>query len=91
MYSKVKENSFTRWLFRLLDEVNNIVLLLTFNKVDLANVNEYAMKVANDYAYQNSDKAEEAVLRIESVSKRQEDQNRKLARLKTNVPEQSRI
>ena len=34
-------------------EVINIILLLTFNKVDSANINEkYAMKVANDYAYQ---------------------------------------
>ena len=40
----------------LLDEVINIILLLTFNKVDSANINEkYAMKVANDYAYQKGD------------------------------------
>ena len=45
----------------LLDEVINIILLLTFNKVDSANINEkYAMKVANDYAYQKIHSAEEA-------------------------------
>ncbi len=34
----------------LLDEVINIILLLTFNKVDSANLNEkYALKVANDF------------------------------------------
>ena len=55
----------------LLDEVINIILLLTFNKVDSANVNEkYAMKVANDYAYQKIRTAEEAVLQFESVSKK---------------------
>ena len=49
----------------LLDEVINIILLLTFNKVDSANINEkYAMKVANDYAYQKIHSAEEAVLHI---------------------------
>lgn len=49
----------------LLDEVINIILLLTFNKVDSANINEkYAMKVANDYAYQKIHSAEKAVLRI---------------------------
>jgi len=37
----------------LLDEVINVILLLTFNKVDSANLNEkYALKVANDFSYQ---------------------------------------
>ena len=72
----------------LLDEVINIVLLLTFNKVDSANVNEkYAMKVANDYAYQKIRTAEEAVLRIrERQQKGQEDQKSKTSSTKTNVP-----
>ena len=48
----------------LLDEVINVVILLTFNKVDSANLNEkYAMKVANDYSYNKVRSAEEAVLR----------------------------
>ena len=75
----------------LLDEVINIVLLLTFNKVDSANVNEkYAMKVANDYAYQKIRTAEEAVLRIRERQQRgQEDQKSKTSSTKTNVPKWS--
>jgi len=75
----------------LLDEVINIVLLLTYNKVDSANVNEkYAMKVANDYAYQKIRTAEEAVLRIrERQQKGQEDQKSKTNSTKTNVPKWS--
>ena len=75
----------------LLDEVINIVLLLTFNKVDSANVNEkYAMKVANDYAYQKIRTAEEAVLRIrERQQKGQEEQKNKVSSTKTNVPKWS--
>lgn len=75
----------------LLDEVINIVLLLTFNKVDSANVNEkYAMKVANDYAYRKIRTAEEAVLRIrEHQQKGQEDQKSKTNSTKTNVPKWS--
>ena len=75
----------------LLDEVINIVLLLTFNKVDSANVNEkYAMKVANDYAYQKIRTAEEAVLRIrERQQKGQEDQKSETSSTKTNVPKWS--
>ena len=75
----------------LLDEVINIVLLLTFNKVDSANINErYAMKVANDYAYQKIRTAEEAVLRIrERQQKGKEDQKSKTSSTKTNVPKWS--
>lgn len=75
----------------LLDEVINIVLLLTFNKVDSANVNEkYAMKVANDYAYRKIRTAEEAVLRIrEHQQKGQEVQKSKTSSTKTNVPKWS--
>ena len=75
----------------LLDEVINIVLLLTFNKVDSANVNEkYAMKVANDYAYQKIRTAEEAVLRIRERQQRgQENQKSKTSSTKTNVPKWS--
>ena len=75
----------------LLDEVINIILLLTFNKVDSANVNEkYAMKVANDYAYRKIRTAEEAVLRIrEHQQKGQEEQKSKTSSTKTNVPKWS--
>ena len=75
----------------LLDEVINIVLLLTFNKVDSANVNEkYALKVANDYAYRKIRTAEEAVLRIrEHQQKGQEEQKNKVSSIKSNVPKWS--
>ena len=75
----------------LLDEVINIVLLLTFNKIDSSNINEkYAMKVANDYAYHKIRTAEEAVLRIrERQQKGQEVQKSKTSPTKTNVPKWS--
>ena len=75
----------------LLDEVINIVILLTFNKVDSANLNEkYAMKVANDYSYNKIRSAEEAVLRIrEKNQKGQEQKVAKTNQAKTNVPKWS--
>ena len=75
----------------LLDEVINVVLLLTFNKVDSANLNEkYAMKVANDYSYNKIRSAEEAVLRIrEKNQKGQAQKSAKTAPVKTNVPKWS--
>ena len=75
----------------LLDEVINVVLLLTFNKVDSANLNEKdAMKVANDYAYNKIRSAEEAVLRIrEKNQKGQAQKSAKTAPVKTNVPKWS--
>ena len=75
----------------LLDEVINIVILLTFNKVDSANLNEkYAMKVANDYSYNKIRSAEEAVLRIrEKNQKGQTQKSAKTAPVKTNVPKWS--
>ena len=75
----------------LLDEVINIVILLTFNKVDSANLNEkYAMKVANDFSYNKVRSAEEAVLRIkEKNQKGQEQKVAKTNQAKTNVPKWS--
>ena len=75
----------------LLDEVINIVILLTFNKVDSANLNEkYAMKVTNDYSYNKVRSAEEAVLRIrEKNQKGQEQKVAKTNQAKTNVPKWS--
>ena len=72
----------------LLDEVINVVILLTFNKVDSANLNEkYAMKVANDYSYNKVRTAEEAVLRIrEKNQKGQEQKTAQTSQAKTNVP-----
>ena len=75
----------------LLDEVINVVILLTFNKVDSANLNEkYAMKVANDYSYNKVSSAEEAVLRIrEKNQKGQEQKSSNTSLTKTNVPKWS--
>lgn len=75
----------------LLDEVINVIILLTFNKVDSANLNEkYAMKVANDYSYNKIRSAEEAVLRIrEKNQKGQEQKTAKTSPTKTNVPKWS--
>ena len=75
----------------LLDEVINVVILLTFNKVDSANLNEkYAMKVANDYSYNKVRSAEEAVLRIrEKSQKGQEQKSAKTSQTKSNVPKWS--
>ena len=75
----------------LLDEVINVVILLTFNKVDSANLNEkYAMKVANDYSYNKIRSAEEAVLRIrEKNQKGQAQKSAKTAPVKNNVPKWS--
>ena len=75
----------------LLDEVINVVILLTFNKVDSANLNEkYAMKVANDYSYNKVRTAEEAVLRIrEKNQKGQEQKTVQTSQAKTNVPKWS--
>ena len=75
----------------LLDEVINVIILLTFNKVDSANLNEkYAMKVANDYSYNKIRTAEEAVLRIrEKNQKGQEQKVAKTNQTKTNVPKWS--
>ena len=75
----------------LLDEVINVVILLTFNKVDSANLNEkYAMKVANDYSYNKIRSAEDAVLRIrEKNQKGQEQKSAKPIQAKSNVPKWS--
>lgn len=76
----------------LLDEVINVILLLTFNKVDSANLNEkYALKVANDFSYQKVATAEEAVLKIRE--RNQQPQNRPAksgqGSIKSNVPDWS--
>ena len=55
----------------LLDEVINVILLYTYNRVQSANLNEkYAMKVANDFRYQEIRSAEAAVLKINSSQKK---------------------
>lgn len=73
----------------LLDEVINVILVLTFNKVNSANLNEkYALKVANDFAHQEIVTAEQAVLRIRE--RNQEQTKRKAQQIpatpRSNVP-----
>ena len=76
----------------LLDEVINIILLLTFNKVDSANLNEkYALKVANDFAYQKVTSAEEAVMKIRERNQQPQSRPAKSGQgsTKSNVPDWS--
>lgn len=74
----------------LLDEVINLVLLLTFNKVDSANLNEkYALKVANDFAYQKVTSAEEAVLKIRERHQQTVGNQAEPKRKSSNIPEWS--
>ena len=76
----------------LLDEVINIVLLLTLNKVDSANLNEkYALKVANDFAYQKVTSAEEAVMKIRERNQQIQSRPAKSSQpvAKSNVPDWS--
>ena len=72
----------------LLDEVINVILLLTFNKVNSANLNEkYALKVANAFSYQKIFSAEEAVVYIRE--RYQAQHSKKAAKdsaPKSNVP-----
>ena len=76
----------------LLDEVINIILLLTFNKVDSANLNEkYALKVANDFAYQKVTSAEQAVMKIRERNQQSQSRPAKASQpvTKSNVPDWS--
>lgn len=75
----------------LLDEVVNVILLLTFNKTNSANLNEkYALKVANDFSFQGIGTAEQAVLRIRERNKERPKQPQKSqTSTKTNVPKWS--
>ncbi|MEG3310833.1 replication initiation/membrane attachment protein [Streptococcus sp. SS-4456] len=74
----------------LLDEVINVLVLYTFNKVDSANLNEkYAMKLGNDFSYKGIGSAEAAVLYLrelktgQAIAKPSQPQ-------KTNVPDWSK-
>ncbi len=74
----------------LLDEVINILVLYTFNKIDSANLNEkYAMKLGNDFSYKGIGSAEAAVLYLrelktgQAVTKPSQPQ-------KSNVPDWSK-
>ncbi|WP_155972647.1 replication initiation/membrane attachment protein [Streptococcus ruminantium] len=73
----------------LLDEVINVLLLYTFNKVDSANLNEkYAMKLGNDFSYKGLASAEAAVLYLRELKAGQATRVSKPQ--KTNIPEWSK-
>lgn len=76
----------------LLDEVINVVLLYTYNKMDSANLNErYAIKVANDMSYKGIQTAEAAVLSLrEGARSQSKSSSRSQAVRSSNVPEWSK-
>ncbi|HEM6111942.1 TPA: replication initiation/membrane attachment protein [Streptococcus suis] len=74
----------------LLDEVINVLVLYTFNKVDSANLNEkYAMKLGNDFSYKGIGSAEAAVLYLREL-KTGQPQSKPKKETKTNVPDWSK-
>ncbi|NQN86463.1 replication initiation/membrane attachment protein [Streptococcus suis] len=74
----------------LLDEVINVLVLYTFNKVDSANLNEkYAMKLGNDFSYKGIASAEAAVLYLREL-KTGQAQSKPKPETKTNVPDWSK-
>ncbi|HFH9837576.1 TPA: DnaD domain protein [Streptococcus suis] len=76
----------------LLDEVINVLVLYTFNKVDSANLNEkYAIKLANDFSYKDIHSAEAAILylRDNQVGKKTQTK-RTVATVTNNVPDWSK-
>ena len=56
----------------------NIILLLTFNKTQSANLNEkYALKVGNDFSYQGVNSAELAILKVRERQEQAKGQGNK--------------
>lgn len=77
----------------LLDEVINVLVLYTFNKVDSANLNEkYALKLGNDFSYKGIGNAEAAVLYLRELkagnNKKASVLNKQVSA--TNVPDWSK-
>ncbi|MBF0778016.1 replication initiation/membrane attachment protein [Streptococcus cuniculi] len=74
----------------LLDEVINVIVLYTFNKVDSANLQEaYALKLGNDFSYKQIKSAEQAVYHLresKAVGRKKDSSQAK----KSNVPEWSK-
>lgn len=74
----------------LLDEVINVIVLYTFNKVDSANLQEaYALKLGNDFSYKEIRSAEQAVCHLRESKKPSHKKQTKQAP-KSNVPEWSK-
>ncbi|WP_242257715.1 DnaD domain protein [Streptococcus thoraltensis] len=75
-----------------LDEVINVIVLYTIMKTNSANVNKkYAMKIANDFAYQEINKAETAILKMRDFSNKsvKSTQTSSNKQTKPNIPEWS--
>ncbi|TCD46030.1 hypothetical protein D3X11_00680 [Streptococcus sp. X16XC17] len=75
----------------LLDEVINVIVLYSFNRVDSANLNEkYVLKVANDFSYRGIVSAEMAVEALHETKQRKSAASSAMKQEKTNVPEWSK-
>lgn len=75
----------------LLDEVINVIVLYSFNRVDSANLNEkYVLKVANDFSYKGIVSAEMAVEALRETKQRKTNHGSAMKQEKTNVPEWSK-
>ena len=72
----------------LLDEVINVIVLYTFNKVDSANLNEkYALKLGNDFSYKEIRSAEAAVAALREGNRKSTSKKKETAQHQaTNVP-----
>ena len=72
----------------LLDEVINVIVLYTFNKVDSANLNEkYALKLGNDFSYKEIRSAEAAVEALREGHRQPASRKRETAQNQaSNVP-----
>ena len=72
----------------LMDEVINVIVLYTFNKVDSANLNEkYALKLGNDFSYKEIRSAEAAVEALREGNRKSVGKIRETAQNQaTNVP-----
>ena len=72
----------------LLDEVINVIVLYTFNKVDSANLNEkYVLKLGNDFSYKEIRSAEAAVSALREGYRQSRGPQKETAQHQaTNVP-----
>ncbi|AHY16294.1 DnaD domain protein [Streptococcus iniae] len=70
-----------------LDEVINVMVMYTFSKTNTANLQKtYITKIANDFAYQGVNYAEDAILKMRAFADRQESKTTKAKSKASNVP-----
>lgn len=71
----------------LLDQVINVLVLYTFNKVDSANLNEkYALKLGNDFSYKEIRTAEGAIEALREGRKPLANKSDSQEKQSTNIP-----